>query len=355
MSFTPKDLLGSIRDTETGATTYDWEPSWPIERLKAGLNLVVDEQKSIYRAALKHNPQKFSYVVYDINIVNQILALKEIYPNARVPLNIIAATALNSFKYGEEMRMPHMLVHGKPSTGKSAVIQEVLDIFPLEQINLSGGIQTTPAYMTGFEKTYNNSDSGQISKLIMKSEAYQAFIFIDEIDKACFEGKDDPTPVLLNLMQPETAKLYHDKFFEMKIDAGGLTFFMTANEIDHLHPALLSRLLVYKMEELKFEERRLICKRIFESCINEYKDISKTIDDSIIDEVSKLEPRAMKIAFRSAISQLNLRTFNSRKGFAYGITTRSRINLELQDFDFSQHKVSLSPYCSTKAGFRRQP
>ena len=80
---------------------------------------------------------------------------------------------------------------------------------------------------------------------------------MDEIDKAATEasttrGRALPgaQEVLLAMIEPETAKRWRCPYFGVEIDLRHVSWILTANSIEGISPALLSRCTVIRIDEI---------------------------------------------------------------------------------------------------------
>ena len=110
---------------------------------------------------------------------------------------------------------------------------------------------------------------------------------IDEVDKMGGDNRYPVLPVLLDLLEPETAKEFRDEFFEINVDASRIIFILTANRIEDIPEPLLSRVTIFNVKRPGTEQRL----RIIE---NEVKDLCEATDNKMnLDKVS-----AQKLADR---------------------------------------------------------
>ena len=70
---------------------------------------------------------------------------------------------------------------------------------------------------------------------------------IDEVDKIGVSAQCPVLPVLLDLLEPNTAQRFKDEFFGMEFDASRMVFILTANSLEGVPAALLSRVEVFEV------------------------------------------------------------------------------------------------------------
>ena len=99
-----------------------------------------------------------------------------------------------------------------------------------------------------------------VIELLAQSASASPVLVIDEVDKI-HEDRHAFLPVLLDLLDAGTAKQFRDEYFEMDFDASRIIFVLTANSIDKVPPALLSRVEVFHVPAPQPEQRLRIIQK----------------------------------------------------------------------------------------------
>ena len=133
-----------------------------------------------------------------------------------------------------------------------------------------GGFQ-----LTGSHSTYIGARPGSLIALLAEDESASPVMVIDEVDKIGLGGQYPVLPVLLDLLDANTAKKFKDQFFEMEIDASRVVFILTANSLDGVPPALLSRVEVFHVPRPERAQRlRIIRETNAELCAKTKRQIT---------------------------------------------------------------------------------
>jgi ATP-dependent Lon protease len=113
-----------------------------------------------------------------------------------------------------------------------------------------GGFQ-----LTGSHSSWAGAKPGAIATLLALSPSSAPVMVIDEVDKIGEDSRYPFLPVLLDLLDAGTARRFKDEFFEMRFNANNVIYVLTANSIEKVPPALLSRVEVFALPSPGPEQR----------------------------------------------------------------------------------------------------
>lgn len=102
--------------------------------------------------------------------------------------------------------------------------------------------------------------------LLSRGDSAAPVLVVDELDKipAYSAGRrDTPVNTLLDLLEPLSARRYHEISLPVHMDASKLLVIATANERDAIPAPLLSRLTEFTVTAPPAEQRRLILEHEF--------------------------------------------------------------------------------------------
>jgi ATP-dependent Lon protease len=86
-------------------------------------------------------------------------------------------------------------------------------------------------------------------------------MILDEIDKVGRDVRTDPSSALLEVLDPEQNHSFYDNYLESEYDLSKVLFIATANDIQHIQPALRDRLEIIDLSGYALEEKVQIAKR----------------------------------------------------------------------------------------------
>ncbi len=206
---------------------------------------------------------------------------------------------------------------GPPGTGKTSVCRSVAASLGRPYRRMALGGLHDEAEIRGHRRTYVGAMPGRILQEIIKAGASNPVFVLDEIDKVqtnTFHG--DPSSALLEVLDPEQNRHFHDNFLGMDYDLSQVLFIATANSVADIQPALRDRMEIidfsgYVMEEKVEIARRHLLPRIMKENVLDGRKIrfSNEIIASIVDNytreggVRQLEKQLSKLVRHRVVQQ----------------------------------------------------
>lgn len=178
-----------------------------------------------------------------------------------------------------------ILLLGDPGIGKTLLAMQIaksLDV-PMEKIS-AGGAQGAFQF-TGSHTSWTSARPGSLITLLAAGKTASPVVIIDEVDKIR-DAQYPVLPVLLDLLERDTARQFRDEFFEMSFDASKVIFVLTANSLDGVPTSLTSRCEIFEVPR-PLPKQRL---RIIEGVANTLRvktGMPITLDHNTSDMLSK--------------------------------------------------------------------
>jgi len=201
---------------------------------------------------------------------------------------------------------------GKTSIFRSGVAQG-LDR-PFCSFSLAG--MSDESYISGFSHTYEGSDYGKITRMLIEAGTMNPIIFMDEVDKID-QSKHGIAVMnkLIEITDFSQNNEFEDLYFSgVKIDLSQCLFVFSLNDINLIDPILRDRLEVINIKGYDTKEKIIICRDYLIPC--ELKDINIEPDKIlfpdevikyIIDKIKKEEGvRELKRSVNIILRKLNI-------------------------------------------------
>jgi len=145
-------------------------------------------------------------------------------------------------------RMAPLLIEGAPGIGKSWFVADLAAALEVPILPISFAGQSDSRALLGTARGWSSANPSSIVDLIFRCKRANPIVFIDEIEKSTSSQNGDPLAAVLTLLEPETAKRFHDPFFSTEVDLSHVTWIAGANSLRGLPSPILSRFHVIKVE-----------------------------------------------------------------------------------------------------------
>ena len=253
------------------------------------------------------------YTTDNLSITNAEKILnKDHYGLEKVKERILEHLAVLKLK--DNMKSPIVCLYGPPGVGKTSLGRSIAAALKRKYVRMSLGGVHDEAEIRGHRKTYIGAMPGRIVKSLIKAEASNPVIILDEIDKLGSDHRGDPSSAMLEVLDPEQNHSFHDNYLDVDYDLSKVMFIATANNLGTIPPALLDRMELIEVsgyiteEKVEIARRHLVPKELENNGLQkEYVKISKTALEYIIENytresgVRELEKKINKVMRKIAL------------------------------------------------------
>ena len=196
----------------------------------------------------------------------------------------------------------HLLLAGPPGIGKTLFSTCIANIFGTKLHVAHLETMQTSSDLVGNSHTYSNASTGLIFNTLVDGDYANPLILLDEIDKCIGDSRFPTTAALYNLLENTSKTFYDESQPWLELDASRIMYIATANDVDAIDPAILSRLRVFDIEAPSRDEARVIIESIFSGIRHSrpkaFNDMR--LNDSAIEKLLDMSPRKIKAALTTA-------------------------------------------------------
>ncbi|MES1226119.1 MAG: endopeptidase La, partial [Bacteroidota bacterium] len=298
--------LKSIKD-ELGGDTNEREikemqkkaesKKWPVsakESFKKGIEKLERMHPSTPDYSVVYNHldlmldlpwQEYTDDSYDLKKAKKILD-HDHYGMYKVKERILEYLAVLKLK--GDMKSPILCFVGPPGIGKTSLGKSIANAIGRKYVRFSLGGLHDESEIRGHRKTYIGAMPGRILQSLRKVKSSNPVMILDEIDKVGNDFRGDPSSALLEVLDPEQNHTFYDNYLELEYDLSKVLFVATANDINHIQPALRDRLEIIDLSGYAIEEKIEIAKRHLLPKQKEAHGLKNTnfkISDKILDKI----------------------------------------------------------------------
>ncbi|QDZ27818.1 AAA family ATPase [Noviherbaspirillum sp. UKPF54] len=224
--------------------------------------------------------------------------LYEDCPNFEEVLDDLTRYVGLSLAGGAGVNVMPLLLLGDPGVGKTHFGKRLAAALGTEFEFIGMNALSAGFVITGSSSTWKGAKCGKVAERLVRGKFANPVVLLDEVEKATGSTQSDPMAALYQLLEPETSRAFHDEFIDVDLDASQVFWVLTANSLDGIPPALLSRMAVYEVPAPNAEQAAAIAQRVYGGLLRELKlqNMEAELRGKVLDKLSEISPREMRKA-----------------------------------------------------------
>jgi ATP-dependent Lon protease len=199
---------------------------------------------------------------------------------------------------GASFNVMPVLLLGDPGVGKTHFGKRLAGVLGTEFEFISMNALSAGFVITGSSSSWRGAKCGKVAERLVRGRFANPVVLLDEVEKATGSTQSDPMAALYQLLEPETSRAFHDEFIDLDLDASQVFWVLTANSLEGIPPALLSRMAIYEVPTPTPEQAAAIAQKVYAGLLKELKlqQMETGLSDSVLDKISEISPREMRKA-----------------------------------------------------------
>jgi len=213
----------------------------------------------------------------------------------------VIGEAVLAMEQGRAICALRLLFSGPPGIGKSdyaMALSKALGL-PLRVSSMSAA--NSGFEISGLDEGWSNSRPGMVFEAVVEGLFANPIFVLDEIDKVSDRNRD-AVGGLYQLFETHTARVFRDRSVPfLALDASHVNWLMTANDVDEIEPALLSRFHHFEIALPSREQYAGLIQRLYQQVAQEMglaERFPAALPGADVERLQDFSARAIKRVLR---------------------------------------------------------
>ncbi|WP_024851706.1 AAA family ATPase [Hydrogenovibrio kuenenii] len=242
-------------------------------------------------------------------ILKNLEGMKKSFPNFSEVIDFLESQMTLMLAGKKIVHFKPLLLVGEPGVGKTAFLNKLSGILNVPFVQENAGALSSNFGLAGMDSSWNGAKPGSIASQLLTQEVGNFIYFLDELDKVIQSNGNggDPMIAMYDLLEPNAASKFIDQCYGQAVafNASCINFVAAANDVNKIHPAIVSRFRVFKIPNLTTDQVRMVAKSVHHNLQEEYA-LSIQFDElsaEVLNILESMSPRQMIQVFESAYAK----------------------------------------------------
>lgn len=180
------------------------------------------------------------------------------------------------YKLTQDIQGSILCLVGPSGVGKTSIAKSIADVLGRPFVDISLGGMNDEAELRGHRRTYVGAMPGRIIQAMRTAKSRSPVILLDEIDKLAHQFQHNPAAVMLEILDKEQNKSFHDYYLDVPFDVSDALFIATANSVADIPAPLLDRMELIELSGYTLDEKIEIARTYLTPRVSRQNGLSDT-------------------------------------------------------------------------------